>query len=373
MSKLDAIVNKINKDAGSNIITDGIVYEELPRIPFSSPRLNYMTHGGLPRGYMSEFFGDENGGKTTTALDIVANFQKISKKEFEQQKEQLEAIKNPNKTQKQQYAQLVDSGHQKCVYMDIECTLDKEWAKKLGVDVDDLLIFTPEEQSAEFTFQTALEMCETGEVGLVVIDSIGALFSEAEGTKSIGEATYCGIAGPLTKFSKKIVRLSRKYGITVIAINQVRDDLDATYGPRKRTTGGKAFKHQCATRIQFMKGEYLDAKNQKIPSNCESPAGNIIKVHIAKTKKFPFDRKEGFYTLNYEKGIDKISDLIEVCKLKGVIAQNGAYYSILETNGDIMQDDEGNDVKFQGKAALAEFINNTEVIYNYLTECLEKL
>ena len=370
MSKLDAICSSLNKEAGGTILTTGIIYEELPRIPFSSYRLNYMTHGGFPRGYMAEFYGDEHGGKTTTALDILGNAQKLFKKEYEEKKAELEAIKNPNKTQKQEYAQLIDCGPKKCVFMDIECTLDREWAERLGVDVDSLYVYTPEEQGAETIFETALNMCETGEVGLVIIDSIGAMFSEAEGSKSIAEATYCGIAGPLTKFSKKIVRLNRKYGISVIAINQVRDDMDAMYGPRKKTPGGKAFKHQCALRMMFMKGEYLDERNNKLASNCEKPSGNIVKVHLAKSKKFPLDRKEGFYTLNYEKGIDKVADLIEVCILHGIIVRSGAYYSILDTDGSVLKDDEDNELKIQGKASLQEYIENTEVVYNYLIECL---
>ena len=123
-------------------------------------------------------------------------------------------------------------------------------------------------------------------------------------------------------------------------------------------------------RMMFMKGEYLDERNNKLTSGCEEPAGNVVKVHIEKTKKFAPNRKEGFYTLNYNKGIDEIADLIEVCLLKGIISRNGAYYSILDTNGSILTDDEDNEIKIQGKAYLQEFIENTQVIYNYLKECI---
>ncbi len=370
MSKLDAICSNLNKQVGGNILTKGILYEDLPRIPFSSYRLNYMTHGGFPRGFMAEFYGDGGGGKTTTSLDILANAQKLFKKEWEEKIAELEAIKNPNKAQKQEYAILKESGPKKCVFLDVECTLDKKWASTLGVDIEDLYVLTPENQSAEDIFQIALDMCETGEVGLVILDSIGALYSDQEAEKTIAEKTYCGVAGPLTKFSKKVIRLSKKYGISVIMINQVREDMDAQYGTRLKTTGGKAFKHSCVLRMMFMKGEYLDERNNKLTSGCETPAGNIVKVHIEKSKKFPLDRKEGFYTLSYAKGIDKVADLIDVCILNGIIVRSGSYYSILDTDGTVLTDEDNNELKIQGKADLQEFIENTQVIYDYLIECL---
>lgn len=371
MSQLDVICLKLNKEFGGELITKGILYEDLPKIPFSSNRLNHMMYGGFPRGFMAEFYGDGGGGKTTTALDLIGNAQILFQKEWEDKIAELEAIKQPNKAQKQEYAKLKQSGPLKCLFLDVETTLDKEWAEILGVDVDSLYVFRPENQSAEDILQICLDMCETGEVGMVVLDSIGALYSDQEAEKTISEKVYCGVAGPLTRFSKKITRLSSKYKISVIMINQVREDIDAQYGTRLKTTGGKAFKHHCALRVMFMKGEYLDSRNEKLTSGCEEPAGNIVKVHIEKTKKFAPNRKEGFYVLNYSKGIDAVADLIEMCLIKGVIVRNGAYYSILDTDGTILKDDEDNDLKIQGKANLQEFIENTDVIYNYLKECIK--
>lgn len=370
MSQLDTICQNLNKKLGGELITKGVLYEDLPKIPFTSNRLNHMTYGGFPRGFMAEFYGDGGGGKTTTALDLVGNAQRLFQKEYEEKIAELEAIKQPNKAQKQEYARLKDAGPLKCLFLDVECTLDREWAETLGVDVDSLYVFRPESQSAEDILQICLDMCETGEVGMVVLDSIGALYSDQENEKTLSEKVYCGVAGPLTRFAKKIIRLSSKYKISVIMINQVREDIDAQYGTRLKTTGGKAFKHHCALRMMFMKGEYLDERNNKLTSGCEEPAGNVVKVHIEKTKKFAPNRKEGFYTLNYKKGIDEIADLIEVCLLKGIISRNGAYYSILDTNGSILTDDEDNEIKIQGKAYLQEFIENTQVIYNYLKECI---
>lgn len=370
MGQLDVICANLNKKMGGELLRKGAVFENIPRIPFSSHRLNHMMYGGFPRGYMAEFYGDGGGGKTTTALDLLANAQKLFKQEYEEQMAELEAIKNPTAEQKKKYAMLQARGPQKCLFLDAETSFDAEWATKLGVDVDDLYILTPENQSGEDILQIALDMSETGEVGFLILDSIGALYSEQEAEKTLTEKVYCGIAGALTRFSKKMTRLASKYKMVVVMINQVREVIDSQYIQFK-TPGGKTFKHHCALRVMFSKGKYLDEKNAELASGCEEPAGNIVKVHIEKTKKFAPNRKEGFYTLNYEKGIDWIADLIDVCLLKGVIIRKGAYYTIMESDLEtVLKDEEDNDLTFQGKASLYEFIEEEEVMCNYLKECL---
>lgn len=372
MSQLDMICANLNKQMGGELLRKGAIYEDIPRIPFSSCRLNYMTYGGFPRGYMAEFYGDGGGGKTTTALDLLGNAQKLFKQEYEQKIQELESIKSPTKAQKNELAMLQARGPQKCLFLDAETSFDPEWAEKLGVDVDELYILTPENQSGEDILQLALDMAETGEVGFVILDSIGALYSEAEASKNLNEKVYCGISGPLTRFSKKMTRLASKYHMAVIMINQVREVIDSQYVQYK-TPGGKTFKHHCALRIMFAKGKYLDEKYAELASGCEQPVANVVKVHIEKTKKFPPNRKEGFYTLNYSKGIDKVIDLIDVCVLKGIILKKGAYYYIMDSNSNfenILTDEESNDLAFQGKFSLYEFIESEEVIYNYLKECL---
>ena len=372
MSQLDVICAYLNKQMGSSLLHKGAMFEDIPRIPFTSPRLNHMTYGGFPRGYMAEFYGDGGGGKTTTALDLLANAQQLFQKEYEEKLTELEAIKSPTKEQKNQLARLQASGPQKCLFLDAETSFDAEWAEKLGVDVNNLYILTPENQSGEDILQIALDMSETGEVGFLILDSIGALYSEQEAEKNLNEKVYCGIAGALTRFSKKMTRLASKYNMAVIMINQVREVIDSQYVQFK-TPGGKTFKHHCALRIMFSKGKYLDEKYAELASGCEEPAGNIVKVHIEKTKKFPPNRKEGFYTLNYEKGIDALADTIDVCLLKGIILRKGAYYTIMDSNSNFenpLTDEENNDLTFQGKASLYDFIENEEVIYKYLTECI---
>lgn len=155
---------------------------------------------------------------TTSALDIVANFQ------------QLESVKDEPR---------------RAAYFDAENTLDVEWATKLGVDVDNLILLQPESQSAEEILQIILDMIETGEIGLVVIDSIAAMVSNQEMEKTIEERTYAGISQPLTVFGRKAEMLCKKMDCTIIGINQIRDDLGAMWGGAVKTPGGRAWKHLC--------------------------------------------------------------------------------------------------------------------------------
>lgn len=199
--KLDEIIKQTNKKFGEEIITHGLSEYDYKRIPFTSPRMNYCTYGGIPVGKITEFFGEEHGGKTTTALDIVANYQKS------------------------------DDGRS-VLYVDAENTLDAEWAQKLGVDVENLYLLQPKAQSAEDIFQIIEDAVDTGEVGLWVLDSIGVLVSslEMDEKKTYEDKVYGGISLPLTRFSKKIEMLMKRHNCTGIGINQIRDNLASMYG-----------------------------------------------------------------------------------------------------------------------------------------------
>ena len=155
-SKMEDLMKNLNKEFKEDILHKGLANFDYQRIPFTSPRLNYMTYGGLPMGKLIEFYGEEHGGKTTTALDIVANYQ------------------------------LMDDA-KGVVWADLENTLDTVWATKLGVNVDDMWILNPTNQGAETLFEKMLEMIETDEVGLIVIDSLGVMVSNQSLEKSVEE------------------------------------------------------------------------------------------------------------------------------------------------------------------------------------------
>ena len=246
MGKLEQLMDEINKEFKGDVIRRGVSEYDYKRIPFTSPRLNYMTYGGIPMGKLIEFYGEEHGGKTTTALDIVANYQHI-----------------PD-------AKTV-------LYVDAENTLDTVWAGKLGVDVEEMLIMNPTSQGAETIFEKILRIIDTGEVGLVIIDSLGVMMSNQAYEKSVEDKTYGGIAMALTNFSKKAEMLCHKYECTLIGINQMRMDMNSMYGGMT-TTGGKAWKHNVAARLEFRRGKFFDEHYKEVSKTAENPAGNYVQV-----------------------------------------------------------------------------------------------
>jgi len=322
MATINEVMKDFNKKFKADLAHVGLPQYDYERIPFTSPRLNYMTFGGIPRGKLIEFYGEEHGGKTTTALDIVANFQQL-------------------------YPDL------KVLWVDAENTLDVVWATKLGVQVEDLLILNPEAQGAEDIFQFVLDMIDTGEVGLVVIDSLGVMVSNlAMYDKEIAEKTYGGIAMALTNFSKKAEGLCQRTKCTCIGINQMRANMNSMYGGMT-TTGGQAWKHNCSVRLEFRRGKFIDDDNKELTRGAENPAGNKVEVSMIKNKTCPPTRRTGFYTIKYLSGIDYLSDLVEVCIKDGIIDKSGAWFTIIDTeSGEVLSD------KIQGQANVNKFLSD---------------
>jgi len=373
MGKLDILIQEFNKQFKEEIVSRGVARIETQKIPFTSPRANYMLYGGIPRGRIVEFAGEENGGKTTTALDIVANAQILFKQEWEDEISQLESIEKRKKDEQARLDYLKIRGPKQIVYADCENTLDEDWARNLGVDIDNMIILKPMSQTAEQIFEMLLQMIETDEVGLVVIDSLGVMISSQAYEKTMEEKTIGGIAAALTLFSKKAEMLCSKYNCTLIGINQMRDDISSSYGGLT-TTGGKAWKHNCSLRLMFQKGSYIDEKGNEIKRSSESPAGNLVMINIAKTKVCKPDRRVGFYTLRYDTGIDKVADTIELALKYGIINQAGAWFTFIDLDtGEIICDDEGEPIKIQGKPNLIEYLEDNQHLFEEITEKLNLL
>ena len=373
MSKLDILIKDFNKQYKEEIAARGIPRIKIQKIPFSSPRANYMLYGGIPRGRIVEFAGEENGGKTTTALDIVANAQKLFQEEWKNEITELEAIDKKKKEQQSRLDYIKARGPKQIVYADCENTLDEEWAQKLGVDIDKLILLKPQSQTAEQIFEMLLQMIDTDEVGLVVIDSLGVMLSAQAYEKTMEEKTYGGIAAALTLFSKKAELLCTKYNCTLIGINQMREDMNSPYGGMI-TTGGKGWKHNCSVRLMFQKGAYIDERGNELRRSAESPAGNLVMINIAKTKVCKPDRRVGFYTLNYDNGIDKVADTVEVALKYGIIQQSGAWFSIIDIEtGEIMEDDTGELIKLQGKPNVIEYLKENEYLFTEIYNKIKSL
>lgn len=332
--KLDELVKEINKEAKETIITNGLSDYNYRRIPFTSPRMNYCTFGGLPIGKVTEFYGEEHGGKTTSALDIVANYQ-------------------------------IMPDARDVLYIDAENTLDIEWARKIGVDVDKMYILQPKSQSAEQIFEIICNAIETGEVGLWVLDSIGVLMSAQELEKSLEEKTYGGIAKALTLFGKKVEMLMQRHQCTGIGINQIREDLNSTWGGIT-TPGGKAWKHLCAVRLQFSRGKFIDENGKELTRGAENPAGNIVLMSMTKNKTCPPTRRTGFYTLNYEIGIDYLKDLVDVAIKYGIVEKRGAWFTIIDTEtGEVLKD------KIQGQSNVYKFLDTDKGVLERVEQLVE--
>lgn len=338
MSKLDVLIKEINKEYKEDIAFKGndIEVYKYEKVPFSSPRLNYMLYGGLPMGRMIEFAGPEKSGKTTTALDMVKQCQLKFKKEAKEK----------------------NIEERKVCFIDSENTFDVEWATKLGVNVDDLILIRPQEQYAEQIFDIMKAVVETGEVGLLVLDSVAQLVGKNAISEDIEKKQYGGIAMPLTKFCNIVVPLLGKYNCMCIMINQVREDLNSQYN-EFITPGGRGFKHNCSVRLMFRQGSFIDANNKELTRGAENPAGNLVKVHIEKSKVCRSDRRAGFYTLKYLEGIDYISDTIDVLLQLGAINQRGAFFDLIDLEtGEVIYDE-----KIQGKAALLSLLRNNPELF----------
>ena len=336
---IEQLIKDINKKAKYTIISEGLVNKGVPRIPFSSPRLNYMTYGGVPVRRITEFSGDEGSGKTTSALDIVGMAQRM----FPQKK---------------------------VVYFDCEHTLDEDWATLLGVDVKALLLVRPDTETAEQIFEMVLDIIETGEVSLVVLDSLGVLVSAQAYNKTIEERTYGGISQPLSTFSNKLVPFLSKYDCTFIGINQMRDDMNSQYGGQK-TTGGHAWKHMCSMRIEYRKSDFIDAEGKSLTRSCENPAGNLVRVHLIKSKVCRQDRKLSFFTLNYIEGIDYVLDTIDVAIKYNLIVQSSTWFKVVDPETGELKQINGKPLQFQGKQRLKQFLLENAELFDEITEILD--
>lgn len=366
MTKTEELFKEFNKKYKSELFTMGTCVHNCERIPFSSPRANYMLYGGIPLGRITEFSGEEGSGKTTSAIDISANAQKLFERNWEEQIAKYESLGKLNKEQTAALLELRERGPLKVFWVDCENTFDEEWARILGLDVSKLYFMSPESQSAEEIFEMVTQIIDAGDVGLCVIDSLGMMVSQQEMDKTIEDATYGGISRALTKFSKKVETVCAKRNCALIGINQVRDNLNAGYGgPTTVTPGGRCWKHVCSVRLQFRQGTPFDEDFKDVKKSFESPYGHKVQIHVVKTKVCKPDRKLGFYTLTYEKGIIPLVDIIDIAITRDVIHKAGAWFTFVDIDtGELVcrknEDEEDVEVKVQGQNNILPFLEKPE-------------
>ena len=396
MALMDDLVKDMNKSFKKNLAVKGIGEFVIKRIPFTSPRLNYETYGGIPRGRISMFAGKESSGKTTTALDAVKNAQIIFAKEYEEEitdlqnqivefeatiadkeagKGKKEIAKKQLPEVKEQLKELEKRGPLKVVYFDAEGTIDSDWARKLGVDVDDVYLIRLHTQTAEqFLDQVMNVVTKADNVGLVIIDSIAVLVPQLVHGESFEQKSMGGNAKVVTDFCNQVCPVLGEKDIACIIINQARDDFSNPYADF-HIPCGNGLKLASSLILTFQKGRLLDATGNEQKQSFETPQGNIVWVRIQKTKICKPDRRVGFYTLSYDYGVDVVADLIPMAVELGVVKKAGSWFSIINPeNGETLTyepeegEEQGDPIKFQGQVNLMNFLRENKEVYDFVNE-----
>lgn len=336
---LNEVLKKISKKYGNGIAkfgADDLTIDGI--LSLGSPSIDYCLYGGIPEGRIIELSGAEGSGKTTTSFLIAASYCR----------EELK--RNPNNPRS-------------IVFLDNEGTLDPTWASVFGYDLSEdarvkTIVIRPEGQNAEEIFDMALEFLRTGEVGLLIFDSIATLVPAQIADESMEKYQMGGIAKSLTRFANTALGLLRKYKATLVAINQVRENMTG-YGSSLITPGGRSWKHACSSRLMFKRGDFFDEDGNVLKTTAESPAGHIVNVAVLKTKTSKWDRKGGSYRLNYTKGVDILADTIEAALHFGLIDNSvqGTFKIIDPETGEIKRDKDGNEIKIRGKKNVTTYFN----------------
>ena len=326
MAEIDNLIAEVNKKYKTDIIRKASDLKGIEFIPYTSPMMNYLTRGGVPVGRIIELVGLPQSGKTTTALDIISNFQKKYTDKY-------------------------------CVYLDAENTIDKEWGETLGVDWSKVILIQPESEYGEELLDMLLDYIRSGKVGLAVLDSAPFIIPKAVQEKGLDEKSYGGNSALMKAFCDKAVPLCKKTECTFLMINQLRENIGNPYKPFKIPCG-TAIAHACSQILWFTKGSLLDEKYKEVSSGYANPSGNLVSVKVEKNKVTKNDRRLQTYTLNYSTGVDEIKDTLDLAIMLGIISQAGAWYKATLKDGK--------EQKMQGFNGVQEFYYNDLEKLEYL-------